>query len=39
MLYETECWAIKNQHGSKVSVEYMRMLEREIDSVGVAVIV
>jgi len=26
MLYGTECWAIKSQHGSKVRVAEMRML-------------
>jgi hypothetical protein len=26
MLYGTECWAVKNQHGNQVSVAEMRML-------------
>jgi hypothetical protein len=26
MLYGTECWAVKSQHGNQVSVEEMRML-------------
>jgi len=26
MLYETECWAVKNQHESKIHVAEMRML-------------
>jgi len=26
MLYETECWAVKNQHENKVSATEMKML-------------
>jgi len=26
MLYETECWMVKNQHESKISVTEIRML-------------